>query len=329
MATPSSSAAAVVHLARRHRWRPVEVLPWILAVAAFFLFPDYRVLGSQVLIMIGFALSLDLILGYAGIVSLGHAAFFGTGAYTAGLLVNAGWTEPISGLAIAALAAAAIGLISGWVILRTHGLTLLMLTLATTVILQEIANEKDEITGGSDGLLFTVDPLFGQFDFDLEGSVAYLYALVVVAILFYVTRRIVHSPFGFSLTGIRENTDRMHTVGTSVHRRLVTVYVISAAMAGVAGALLSQTTEIAALNSLSFERSGAVLIMLVLGGSGRLYGAFVGATVYMVLEDRLANIDPVYWLFWIGLVLVLVVLFARRGLFGVLSDAAAKAGWRA
>ena len=324
MAQSTSSANAGALLAGRHRWRPIEAVPWALAVGAFFLFPEYRVLGSQVLIMIGFALSLDLILGYAGIVSLGHAAFFGTGAYAAGLLVNAGWTEPISGLLIAGLAAAAVGLISGWVILRTHGLTLLMLTLATTVILQEIANEKDEITGGSDGLLFTVDPLFGQFAFDLEGSVAYVYALVVVAILFYITRRIVHSPFGFSLTGIRENMTRMHSVGMSVHRRMVTVYVISAAMAGIAGALLSQTTEIAALNSLSFERSGAVLIMLVLGGSGRLYGAFVGATVYMILEDRLADIDPVYWLFWIGLMLVLVVLFARRGLLGVLSDAAAK-----
>ncbi len=303
----------------RHHVRPVEILPWVLAVLAFFVFPDYLQLGAQVLILILFALSLDLILGYAGIISLGHAALFGTGAYAAGILsAHGNWGEPLTGLVVAAVAAALVGLISGWVILRTRGLSLLMLTMATTILLQEFANQQEEITGGDDGLQgVSMDPLLGLFDFDLVGETAYLYSLAVLFVLFLVVRCIVYSSFGQSLRGIRENVVRMHAIGSPVDRRVLCVYTISAALAGVAGALLAQTTEFVALDVLSFERSGDVLIVIILGGTGRLYGAFIGAPIYLLLQDQLAQWSPEYWLFGIGLVLVLRVIFVPQGLLGL------------
>ncbi len=316
----------------RHQVRPVEILPWVLAVLAFFVFPDYLQLGAQVLILILFALSLDLILGYAGIISLGHAALFGTGAYAAGILSAHGkWGEPLTGLVVAAVAAALVGLISGWVILRTRGLSLLMLTMATTILLQEFANEQEAVTGGDDGLQgVSMDPLLGLFDFDLVGETAYLYALAVLFVLFLVVRCIVYSSFGQSLRGIRENVVRMHAIGSPVDRRVLWVYTISAALAGVAGALLAQTTEFVALDVLSFERSGDVLIVIILGGTGRLYGAFIGAPIYLLLQDQLAKWSPEYWLFGIGLVLVLRVMFVPQGLLGLFEIAPRwlPRGWR-
>ena len=306
---------AVEALLRSHRLRPWEALPWLAAAAAFFLFPDYLALGSQILINILFALSLDLILGYAGIVTLGHAAFFGVGAYTAGLLAAHGWGEPLSGLVLAALVSGLLGLVSGAIILRTRALTLLMLTLVIAVMLQEAANKAGSVTGGADGLQgMNVAPVLDLFRFDLYGRVAYLYSLAVLFLAWLAARRLVHSPFGRSLTGIRENEARMHAIGSPVFRRRLTIYVIAAALAGIAGALLAQTTQFVALEVLSFERSGAVLIMLILGGVGRLYGAFIGVPLYMILQDRFAQADPVYWNFWIGLLLIIVVMLRSGAL---------------
>jgi branched-chain amino acid transport system permease protein len=310
--------AAVGALIGSHRLRLWELLPWLVAVAAYFLFPDYLPLGAQILIGILFALSLDLILGYAGIVTLGHAAFFGTGAYTAGLLAAHGWGEPLSGLVVAGIAAAIVGFLSGLVVLRARGLTLLMLTLVIAVMLHEAANKAGSITGGADGLQgMNVLPVLDLFSFDLYGRTAYLYCLVILFLAWLAARRIVHSPFGRSLTGIRENEARMHAIGSPVFRRRLVIYTIAAGMAGVAGALLAQTTQFVALEVLSFERSGSVLIMLIIGGVGRLYGAFIGVPLYMIAQDRFAQADPVYWDFWIGLLLILVVVFARGGVLGL------------
>jgi len=320
---PAARAQATAFLATRHRLRPWEALPWLLAIAAFFIFPDRMLFGSQVLVMVLFALSLDLILGFAGIVSLGHAAFFGLGAYTAALItLRLNWQEPISGLFAAAAVAAVAGAASGWLLLRYRGLTLLVLTLATTIMLQEVGNLMRDFTGGYDGLPgLTYTPLLGLFDYDLFGHTYYLYALAVLFVLFLVVRTIVHSPFGQTLAGIRENVARMHAVGSPVHLRLVTVYTISAAIAGVAGALFTQTNTYVTLGVFDFDNSAGVMVMLILGGAGRLYGAFVGAVIYMVLQDNLSKASPQYWQFAVGLMLVLTVLFARRGLLGLLQDA--------
>ncbi len=306
-------------LTRRHRLRAIELLPWAIAVAAYFGAGDYLTLGSQILIMILFALSLDLVLGYAGIVTLGHSAFFGVGAYAAGIYAARISGEPLSGLVIGALAAAFVGWTSGLVILRTQGLALLMLTLAVTALLAEAANKASFLTGGTDGLQgVDIDPILGVFRFDLFGRTAYLYCLIVLFIAWLFARRLVHSSFGRSLVGIRENTARMDAIGSPVRRRLLTVYTISAALAGVAGALLAQTTQFVGLTVLGFERSGEIVIMLVFGGIGRLYGAFVGASLYMIAQDQLAKMDPEFWYFWIGLLLVLLVMFARGGILGLI-----------
>ncbi|MBI3710153.1 MAG: hypothetical protein HY246_21115 [Proteobacteria bacterium] len=306
-------------IGRRHRWRPVEALPWVLAAGAFFAFPDYMALGTQILIYILFALSLDLILGYAGIVTLGHAAYFGTGAYAAGILAaRYGWHEPITNLLAGGVVAAAAGFVSGWILLRYHGLALLMLTMATAIMLHEAANTRADLTGGFDGLLgISNTPLFGYFDYDLWGHTYYWYALVTLFLCFLVVRRLTFSPFGRALVGIRENTLRMHAIGSLVHLRQVIVYTISAAIAGIAGALFAQTNAFVTLEVLGFVASGNVLIMLVLGGMGRLYGAFIGGTIYILLRSELAKLSPEFWEFGIGLVLVLAVLFARGGLLGL------------
>jgi branched-chain amino acid transport system permease protein len=321
---------AAEYLLRRHRFHSGEALPWLIAVGCFFVFPDRMTFGSQVLIAVLFALSLDLILGYAGIVTLGHAAFFGIGAYAVGLAAaRLGWNEPISGLIAAALLAALVGFISGWFLLRYRGLTLLMLTLATAIMLQETGNLRPDISGGYDGLPgLEFKPLFGVFGYDLYGRTIYLYTLAMLAIVFYFVRRIIYSPFGQALTGIRENVRRMHAIGSPVHRRLVAVYTIAAGIAGIAGALFTQTNAFVTLAVFDFDNSARVMVMLILGGTGRLYGAFVGAVVYMVLEDKLSKLSPTFWQFGIGLMLVLAVLFARRGLLGLIEGAGQYFSWR-
>jgi branched-chain amino acid transport system permease protein len=302
-----------------HRLRPHEILPWLCAVGAFFVFPDYLALGGQILIMVLFALSLDLVLGYAGIVTLGHAAFFGAGAYVAGILAAHGWTEPLSLLLAAGAASCLLGIVTGAIVLRTSGLSLLMVTLVASELLQDAANRLGWLTGGADGLQgITIAPVLGLFRFDLFGRTAYLYCLVILFLAWALARLIVHSPFGRSLIGIRENVTRMHAIGSPVFRRRLRIYAISAALAGVAGALLTQTTQFVALQVLSFQLSGSVLVMLILGGVGRLYGAFIGAPLYMIAQDQLARDDPAYWLFWIGLLLVVVVMFARGGVLGII-----------
>jgi branched-chain amino acid transport system permease protein len=311
---------APTDLARRHRLQWWEALPWIASLACFFAFPNYLAFGTQVLITILFALSLDLVLGYAGIVTLGHAAFFGAGAYTVGMMaMHWGWNEPLSGLLAAALVAGAIGLASGLVLLRTHGLALLMLTLCTMALLEQAANMGAAWTGGFDGMPgLAFGKILGLFGFDvLYYKAQYLYALAVLLICFVVVRMLVYSSFGQSLTGIRENLLRMHAVGAPVRSRQVIAYTVSAALAGVAGALFTQANGYVNLAVLGLERSAGVMIVLILGGYGRLYGAFVGAIAYMVLEHLLAKAYPTAWQLGLGLTLIAVALFARNGVIGM------------
>jgi branched-chain amino acid transport system permease protein len=302
----------------RIRW--TEWIPFVVALAVFFLLPEYLSLGARILIFILFALSLDLILGYAGIVTLGHSAFFGLGAYTAGILsAKVGIHDSFIQLAGAAAAAAILGLVTGAIILRTRALTLLMLTLAITAILLEIANKATRLTGGADGLSgVQVNPILGLFKFDLFGRTAFLYCLVALFVGWWVVRRIIYSPFGAMLTGIRENPARMHAVGAPVYWRMVLIYTISATMAGIAGALLTQVNQFVGLNVLGLEPSGDLLVMLILGGVGRLYGAFVGPVVYLIAQDYLAKQYPEYWYFGIGALLITVVLFAPGGVLGLI-----------
>ena len=294
----------------------------MLAALAYFAFPGNLALAAQVLIAGLFALSLDVLLGYTGIASLGHAAFFGFGGYTVALLSASGHGEPISGLIAAGVVAAIIGFICGLFVARLTGIALLTVTLGIGLLVYEIANRARGITGGVDGIQgITTAPVFGVFSFDLYGHTAYVFTYVVVFLVYLAARHLVNSPFGLELTGIRENIRRMPALGVSVRRRYVAAFTVSAAIAGIAGGLLTEVTQSCALNVVSFDRSVAVLIMVVLGGSGSLIGAFIGAAVFIVAQDRLSSLDPVYWNFWVGLMLVVVVLAARGGIVGLFEAA--------
>jgi branched-chain amino acid transport system permease protein len=321
MATASHPAGEPHRFLRlQARWRISEIAFWLAALLPFWLFPSYLVLASQIAITALFALSLDLILGYAGIVSLGHAAFFGLGAYAAGLLAKHGWGEPLSGLVVGAAVAALVGYASSFIIARFRHLALIMLTLGFGLLLHEAANSAGWLTGGADGLQgVRVWPLLGRFRFDLWGYTAYSYALVVLFVLFLLVRRLIHSPFGLALRGIRENSVRMPAIGAPSRAHIRTVYTLSAAVAGVAGALLAQTTETVSLEVLSFARSADLLVMLVLGGAGMLYGGLVGSIIFMVARDQFSGINPQYWYFWIGLLLVAVVMLLPNGILGGLA----------
>jgi len=309
-------ASASSHFQEKVRWRPLETVFWLCALAPFLVTPNYLSLASQIAITALFALSLDLILGYAGIVSLGHAAFFGVGAYTAGLLSKHYFGEPLTGLLLAGLVSGLAGYAMSHIVVRFRHLALIMLTLGLGLLLHEAANSASDLTGGADGLQgVRVGTLFG-FKFDMFGRTAYAYSLAVLFICFLLARRIIHSPFGLALRGIRENATRMPAIGAPSLAHLRKAYTIAAVMAGIAGALLTHTTSTVSLETLSFGRSADVLVILILGGAGRLYGGIVGAIIYMVARDQFSGINPQYWYFWIGLLLVLVVMFLPNGILG-------------
>jgi branched-chain amino acid transport system permease protein len=319
--------SASAHFREKVRLHPLEVAFWLCTLLPFVVTPSYLSLASQIAITALFALSLDLILGYAGIVSLGHAAFFGVGAYTAGLLSKHYFGEPLTGLAVAAIAAGAVGYATSHIIVRFRHLALIMLTMGFGLLLHEAANSASWLTGGADGLQgVNVRPLFETFRFDIYGRTAYAYSLAVLFLCFLVARRIIHSPFGLALRGIRENATRMPAIGAPSRAHLRKAYTIAAVMAGIAGALLTHTTETVSLETLSFGRSADVLIILILGGAGRLYGGIIGAVIYMVARDQFSGINPQYWYFWIGLLLVAVVMFLPNGILGGL--AAVRQRWR-
>lgn len=296
-----------------------EALFWLFVLSMYFILPEHLTLMSQILIMGLFAVSLDMALGYAGILTVGHAAFFGMGAYAAGLWAKHAWNEPLSGLLVALVVCAALGYLMSYLVVRGADLTRLMITIGLCVLLGETANRLAGITGGTDGLQgIDLAPLFGVFDFDLWGKTSYVYSLVIVLLAFLVVRRILRSPFGLALRGIHGSSKRMQAIGSPVQSRLRMAYCFSAAIAGLAGALMAQSTQFVGIESLSINRSAEVLIILVLGGTGHLYGGLIGAIVYMLVHEKFADLNPEYWMFWIGCFLIVVVMLGGGGLMGIL-----------
>ena len=297
----------------RHGRLALEVAFWALAFGALYLFPRKLLILNEIAILGLFALSLDLLLGYAGILSLGHAAFLGLGAYAAGLFALHVSGDPLLGMAVAIPVTAAAGLLSSFLILRGTDLTRLMVTVGLATVFYEIANKAAGITGGADGLQgIVMGPLLGLWDFDLFGRTAYLYSLTTLFVLFFLARRLVASPFGMSLRAIRDNPLRARAIGVPVTRRLVAVHTIAAVYAGIAGVLLAQTTQFVSLDVLALHRSADVLLVLVIGGTGWLYGGLIGALAFKLLQDVLAGLTPQYWHFWVGLLLVILVLAGRE-----------------
>jgi len=311
---------------RKERLSVYEVAFWLAAlILPYALFPTYLSLASQIAVTAAFCISLDLILGYAGIISLGHAAFFGIGAYAAGILSARGWGEPVSGLIFAGIITGLVGWVVSFMIVRVHHLALLMITLGLGFLTVELANSFYWLTGGSDGLQgIDTWPLLGIWKFSFWGYTSYAYALAVCFLVFLFSRMLVRSPFGLTLETIRENPVRTTALGAPNRAHLQKIFVISAVIAGIAGAVLAQTTEAVSTEAPSFQRSADIAIMLILGGTGRLYGAILGAVIFMVARDQLADMNPQYWYFWIGLLLMVVVLFLPRGILGGLEILAAK-----
>jgi branched-chain amino acid transport system permease protein len=310
-----AASSDIGRIARAHaNWHWSEIAFWCLALACAFLFPSRYLIMTDIVRLALFALSLDLILGYAGIVSLGHAAFFGVGAYSAGLLALHGIvTEPLLALVVAGLAATVIGFLTSFLVIRGADLTRLMVTLGIALLLEALAERFSNITGGTDGLQgIEMAPILGLFAFDIFGKVGFFYSLAVLFLLFLLARRIVHSPFGLSLRAIRNNPLRAAAIGIPVNRRLIAVYTLAAFYAGIAGALFTQTTALASLDVFAFERSADLMLVLVIGGTGYLYGGLIGAVVFKMLQEVFSTITPQYWQFWIGLVLVVMVLVGRE-----------------
>ncbi len=331
---PIAVRVATEWLAARARWQPLEVLFWVAAFAAIWLFPQRHLILTEIAWLGLFALSLDLILGYAGIISLGHAAFFGLGAYVAALLAKHGIVnEPVLALLVAGLAAMALGFVTSFLVLRGSDLTRLMVTLGVALVLRELANRYGWLTGGADGLQgVSIGPVLGVFNFDMFGHTGYAYCLTVLFVMFLIARRLVNSPFGLSLMSVKGNPLRASAIGISVDARLVAIYTVAAGYAGIAGALLAQTSAFASLEMFSFDRSADLLLVLIIGGAGYLYGGLIGAIIFKFMQDYLSQLTPQYWPFWIGLVLVLIVLVGRERITSWTTPVrrvAARLNWRA
>ncbi len=315
MSAPEAAAMKArlaAHLQRRARWRWPEIVFWLAILALIFALPSRAAIINEALIAGLFALSLDLILGLAGIVSLGHAAFLGLGAYAAAILASKGFAEPALGLACGAAVAALVGLISAPLLLRGADLTRLMVTLGVSLMLGELVNRNGWITGGADGLNFSMAPVLGLFPIGFTGQRnAALYSFAVLVILFAVARRLAHSPFGLALTAIRENRLRVGALGVDTSRRIVAIYTVAAAYAARrARCWRRPRRSCRSTCSTSIDRLN-VMLMLIIGGAGYLYGGLIGAAAFIVLRDAISAATPEYWEFWIGLALVTLVLAGR------------------
>ncbi len=293
------------------RWKLWEPALWLLALASPWLLSTHALIINEIAIVALFAVSLDLILGYAGIVSLGHAAFFGMGAYAAALFAKLVMPDPLVGLAFAIAVSTLLGAVCSLTIMRGTDLTRLMVTMGVAMILMELANKLD-ITGGADGLQGVImGPLLGRFEFDLQGQTAAWYSIGVLLVLFVLARRLVHSPLGGTLKALRDNRLRAMAIGIPVTSRLAVIYTIAAGVAGAAGGLMAQTTSFASVDLFAFDRSADLMLLVVIGGTGWLYGGVAGAIVFKVMQDWISSITPQYWTFWIGLFLVVLMLVGR------------------
>lgn len=311
-ATPVLRQRVFNAMRRTVRWTILEIAFWVLAVIAWFLFPGHHLILTEIVEFAILALSIDMILGYAGIVSLGQAAMYGAGAYASGLFSIYVTGEPISGLLVGALSGAIVAFSTSFLLLRGNDLTRLMVTLGVAAVLAEIANQAAWLTGGANGLQgITINPLFGMFEFDIFGHTGYAYSLLVLFLLFLLARLIVSSPFGYSLKAVRDNPLRASAVGIPVNVRLVAIYTLSGAYAGIAGALFTQTQQFISLDVLSFQKSADGLMVLVVGGAGYLYGGVVGALAYELVQNGLSSLTPQYWQFWLGILLIAFVLIGR------------------
>ena len=291
----------------------------VLAVLPYLLSTYYLGLVIEILIFAVFAMSFDLLIGYAGMASLGHAAYFGVGAYGVGLLAIklhwSVWSALPAALIVVALVATLFGLLA----LRTRGSYFLMITLALSQVAWGIAFGWRSLTGGDDGL-----PNLPRPEFAAGWSVAgdrpfYFFILLLVGVAVLLLTQVVTSPFGFALRGIRESETRMQALGYDVWRYKFAAFIIAAVFAGLAGALYAYYNRFVSPDYLGVFRSAEVLLMVILGGAGTLVGPAIGAAVIVLLENVISAYTE-RWLIVIGTIYILVALFAPNGIIGFVRD---------
>ena len=295
-------------------------LPWVLQALGV----DYYLsLASRILVFALAATSLNLVLGFGGMVSFGHAAFVGLGAYVTGIMISegvgSGYLHLFATLAVTALAALLIGAIS----LRTRGVYFIMITLAFAQMLYYLANSVKGY-GGDEGLNIRTRSLFGLAGFELdlkEPLVFYHVALAALALALLALARFVPSRFGRAVQALRDDDVRAEALGFPTYRYKLIVFVAAGALGGVAGALSVNLTGYVSPNVLHWTQSGTLMVMVILGGVARVWGGAAGAAALLLLQEVLSA-HTQHWEFWTGWVLLAVVLFARQGLVGILSGLA-------
>jgi branched-chain amino acid transport system permease protein len=307
-----------------------ELVP-LAIFAGFAIVPFVAALGAQtyildlitrVMIFSIAALGLDLIVGYGALISFGHAAFVGLGAYAVGILAAHGINEALVTLPVALVAATLFALATGAVSLRTQGVYFIMITLAFGQMAYFTASSLAPY-GGDDGLTIQVRNAVAGFEVFKNHRAFYYVVLSCLLGCYLVCRAIVVSRFGRVFRGARENQTRLATIGFDVYRFQLVAYAISGALGGLAGYLLANQTEFVSPAYMSWPRSGELIIMILLGGVGRLHGAIIGAIAFLLIEEWLSGVTE-HWKMIFGPFLVLVVLFARGGLIGAWNEIAAK-----
>jgi len=286
-----------------------------LGVLGYLLFPDDLAFLTRLIGITLLVLSLDLVTGYCGIATLGHAALFGVSTYAVGNACLGGLRDPVALLGVGIVAGAIMGIVSGALITRFRGLPQLVISIALGQLVAALANKLSSVTGGSDGLSgITPTPVLGLFHFDMYSRTAFVFSLVVLGIVFVLLLRFVRSPFGLLCQGIRDDDLRAQMIGAVIYPRLIIMYAVSGAVAGVGGALNAMTAGVVGLDSVSFERSAEVLVMLVLGGAGNLWGALFGGIIFQIFEHIVSATNPFHWMTLVGLLLIGIVLFVPRGI---------------
>lgn len=287
----------------------------VVGAIGYFAFPDDLAFLTRLIGITFLVLSLDLVTGYCGVATLGQAALFGVSAYAVGNACIAGVTNPLMLLAIGAFSGMLMGLVSGAFITRFQGLPQLVLSIAIGQLISSLANKLSSLTGGSDGLSgITPAPIFGLFSFDMYSRTSYVFSLATLAVVMTLLLRFVRSPFGLLCRGIKDDSLRALMIGASPYPRLIIMYGVSGVVAGIGGALMAINTGVVGLDSVSFERSAEVLVMLVLGGAGNLWGALAGAVIFQVFEHIVSAANPFHWMTLVGLLLIVIVIFAPRGI---------------
>jgi branched-chain amino acid transport system permease protein len=272
--------------------------------------------AGRIVVLAIAATSLNLVLGYGGMVSFGHAAFFGLGAYATGVMISEGVTNAGADLAAALALSASAALVIGAISLRTRGVYFIMITLAFGQMLFYLANSIKGY-GGDEGL--TLRARSTLFGLDLKDAPTFYYlALAVLALALCGLATFVRSAFGRAVVAIRDDDQRAEALGFPTYRYRLTVFVAAGAVAGVAGALSANQQGYVSPNLLHWTQSGTLMVMVILGGVASLWGGLLGAVVLIVLQDTLAAYTT-HWEFWTGWALLAVVLFARQGLVGALA----------